>query len=766
MTLNKRYLRNIKSNLSFYISITLLTLLVVYMYVAISAAYTKEKAYLDEKVIEANREDGQFTLYNDMSDEDIIKYEEKWNVDIEKQYFTDADLGDSRNIRVFRPSEKVNKYIISKGSDIDSDTDILISELFAKANDISIGDTIDITLNGVRKTFTVCGYAIRFDYLFCLKNVNDTFSISSEFGVGLISRDAYDSLITEASKGETYYSVVFNEDNEQEVRKDLYAEYQTSSYTSADINNRIQTPNDQLEELGTMTGMILPVAIIFVVILMAVILGRKVKNEKKMIGILNALGMTKFELARHYSIFGLIPGLVGSVLGTILGNATTGYMMDLMIEGKLEPFNIKFDGKLSSNLIAIGLPTLCYTLAVFVTALITIKGNSIELIKGSGKSNVHKNLRFPKSKMSFKTKYKLRAVLGNYGRTLTLIIGLAIGGLVLAFMLACTDSLEYYVDKSVDEIGSFEYEYFLNQVIVEAEDNSSFEADAVGFLASSFAAEDKNDIVTVMGIDDTSYINLTEKSGSELTPSDDHFYISSMGSMLYGVKKGDTLKLYDINSLEEYSITIDGVFENGSQNLIITNNKTLCKLLSLDTTIGIPLDSVKIYNGVMSKDSISFDDGLVLKEIYREDIKKQLDENILDSMKDILWVVLLLGAGIMIMIIFLMVNVLLSENTVTISMLKVLGYNDNEINSIITHVYHGIVAIGIIMGFFLGIWANDLNFKKSASVYNCYVKNVVKPSSVMIYFGIAIASYIISLKLLGNKIKKVSMVESLKDTRA
>ena len=76
MTLNKRYLRNIKSNLSFYISITLLTLLVVYMYVAISAAYTKEKAYLDEKVIEANREDGQFTLYNDMSDEDIIKYEE------------------------------------------------------------------------------------------------------------------------------------------------------------------------------------------------------------------------------------------------------------------------------------------------------------------------------------------------------------------------------------------------------------------------------------------------------------------------------------------------------------------------------------------------------------------------------------------------------------------------------------------------------------------------------------------------------------------
>ena len=767
MTLNKRYIRNIKNNISFYISIIVITALVVYMYVAISAAYTKEKEYLDDNVVLVNREDGQFTLYKDMPGDELETFEEKWNVDIERQYFVDANISDKAQIRVLSPNEKVNKYVVSKGEDIKEDNEILVSELFAKANNIKIGDEITLYINDIKKTFRVSGYAIRFDYLFCLKNVNDTFSISSEFGVGIVSNGNYRDFANDVtgSMGNSYYSIVYNEDNEREVRKELYYEYATSSYISADINNRIQTPNDQLEELGSMVGLILPVSILLVVILMAVILGRKVKNERKMIGILNALGMTKFELARHYSIFGLIPGLVGSLIGTVLGNATTGYVMDLMIEGKLEPFNISFNSSIGSNLIAVGLPTLCYTVGVFITALLTIKGNAIELIKGSGKSAVHKRFRLSKSKMSFRTKYKIRAVLGNPGRTLTLLGGLAIGGLVLSFMLACVDSLEYYVDESVDAIGSFEYEYYLNKLIPEAEGENVFYDNTAGFLAASLAAKDKNDIATVMGIDDTTYINLKTKDGKVLETEDGKYYISSMAAMIYGLDKGDILVLYDINSLEEYEIVVDDIFENGSQNLIITSNATLVSLMKLDGTMGINDASFSVYNGIMSDRKLSLDESIILKEIIREDIKKQLDENILKSMKSILWFVLLLGAGVMVMIIFLMVNVLLSESTVNISMLKVLGYNDSEINSIITHIYHVIVAIGAVLGLLLGIWANDFNFKQSTSVYNCYVKNIITPSSVMIYFAIALVSYAVSLILLGGKVKKVSMVESLKDTR-
>lgn len=58
MTINKRYLRNVKSNLSFYICIIILTALVVCADLGFSAAYTGEKEYLDSVSDELNCEDG------------------------------------------------------------------------------------------------------------------------------------------------------------------------------------------------------------------------------------------------------------------------------------------------------------------------------------------------------------------------------------------------------------------------------------------------------------------------------------------------------------------------------------------------------------------------------------------------------------------------------------------------------------------------------------------------------------------------------------
>ena len=766
MTLNKRYLRNIKNNLSFYIIITILTALIVYMYVALSASYKLEKDYIEEKISETNREDGQFTLYNDMSEDEMREFEDKWNVQLEKQRYVDTalDVDTDVDVRVYRTSENIDTYVMGKGRDIEADNEILINQLFAEANDISVGDEITLKVGGLSRAFKVVGFQIRTDYLFCLRTPSDVFCVFSEFGLGVISETAYDRLLSDSKigEGESYYAIVYNEDNEMEVRRDLYKQKGTSSYLSSEINNRMQVPDDQLASLGMISEIILPVAILLVVVLIAVVLGRKVKNERKMIGILHALGMTKLELARHYSIFGLIPGLIGSIIGTILGSSMMSNMIDMIIEGKIEALPIDYKADASTCLMAIGLPTVCYGVAVFVTALLTIKGNAIELIKGSGRANKKKRLRMANSKYSFRTKYKLRAVLGNFGRTLTLLFGVAIGGILMSFMFACLDSLYYYVDNSVDNTGSYEYEYFLNTIMIEPEEDGLADGE-VGFLATSFNAEEKNEIVTVMGLDDTTFINLTSEDGDSFELEDDRYFISSMGALIYGVEAGDTLSLYDINSLDQHDITIDGVFDNGSQILIVTSNNTLCELMDLEDSLGMPLDGLNVYTGVMSDHEIDFPSGSVIKELSKESFKKQIQENVVDGMEGVLGIMLILSGGLMVMVIFLMVNVLLSENTTTISMLKVLGYQDGEINKIITHIYHVVVALGILLGLYLGYIINGLNYRQSASLYNCYIPSVMYTSSIVKYLIIAVLSYVLSLYLLGTKIKRVSMVESLKE---
>ena len=90
MTLNRRYLRNFKSSLSFYISTGLITALVVYMFIAMSASYKAAKEHVDKSVRDTVREDGQFTLYNKMTDSDITDFEQEYNVTIDRISYQQA----------------------------------------------------------------------------------------------------------------------------------------------------------------------------------------------------------------------------------------------------------------------------------------------------------------------------------------------------------------------------------------------------------------------------------------------------------------------------------------------------------------------------------------------------------------------------------------------------------------------------------------------------------------------------------------------------
>lgn len=774
MTLNKRYLRNLKHNLSFYISTSLLTALVVYIFIAISASYQSQADHVHEQIKKTAREDGQFSLYGQMTDDDIAAFEQENNVIIEKMEHYDCEVThgadsdkDTLTLRVFSPSEKLNKYEVSAGNDITADDEILVSELFARACKVDIGDKLTVRGHSGEKTFTVKGYAVRYDYFFCLKNPNDTFSVSSEFGVAVVTKQALEDLTDGKSLG--YYSIKYNTDNEREVRKQLYERFSTADYLPAETNNRIQTPEDQLTALEYMAHIILPVSVIFVVVLIVAVLGRKVRNEMKMIGILNALGYRRRELAVHYSLFGAIPGLVGGALGVLLGALATEPVVGVMFESKMEPIPVSYGTSLFDALIGIALPTLCYTLCVFVTALVSVRGNAIDMIKGLSAKKKRRGFRLEKLKVSFRTKYRIRAVFGNFGRTLIVIFGLTVGGLILSFCLACIDSLQNYVDKSIDELGSYEYEYFLNTVLLPEEMSPQLtdaqkqmydainQTDAAKILAASFTVSSSSENLTLMGMDSNPYLTLKNENGETVTPTDDEFYISSMGANVYDVQKGDELTLCDIASLKEYKVTVAGIFDCGSQNLLVTTSKGAAKLLN-----GIPRGS---FNCLMSDKQIPLGDENVLKCITKQSLKDQLDENILKSMKQLMTVVYILGGLLFVMVVFLMVNILLTENRITISMLKVLGYHSGEINKVITHVYHIVFAVGAALGLLAGWAANGVNFKKSAAVYNCYVDNVMNVSSVLIYFAVAIVSYAVALFILGKKTDRVSMVESLKENR-
>lgn len=742
MKLNKRYKRNIKSSLSSYISMALLTFLSVLLYLSLAGGVNGERAYIDEFRKTANVEDGQFTLYNDLTESDVSNLEKQYDVELEKQRYVDYESDAGYTIRIFQDNKKINGYVVTKGEDISSDKDVLVSARFAETNGIEIGDVLSVG----ELDYSVSGYFERVDYLLMLKNITDSYYVPSEFGIATISKQSFDQF--DATDIKEYYSVVYNKDNEIEFRKNLYEKFMTSSYTSAESNPRIASPLTTIESMEMASGVLLPVMLMFVVILVAVVLGRKVKSEHKQIGILAALGYHKKELALHYSLFGLIPGILGSVLGVVISLPVLPAMATMLF-ADIEPLPVSYTSNAVQIIISLVLPAVVYSVFAYITAYRIMSKDVVLMIHGGKSDSSKTKLRMKNSKLHFKTKFRLRTIFGNMSRTLVVILGVCVGGIILVYSFACMDSFKQYVDVSVDEAGNYEYQYVLNELKTDDLEEGT------KVITTTFQVDGYDSTIMLTGLDDDSYLDLKNQTGDSVRINEGDYYISTMGAMAFGIETGDEVLLYDVNSMKEYSVKITGIIKNNSQNVIYSNRVTACDLLSLPD---------ECYNAVMSDTELDYSDSEVATVITKESLRSQIQE-VSDQMGAMIWIMVIFGVIICVITIYLMVNVLLTENASSISMLKVLGYHDNEIDKIVVNVYHYLIPFGIVLGVVAGYFVCKANFDASVTVYNTYIETCISAVSIIAYAILVLVSYFISILLLKRKVKKVDMVESLKDNR-
>lgn len=742
MKLNKRYARSIKNNASFYICISLLTVLAIALYLLFSGGVTGEERYYEKFKRECNLEDGQFTLYHDMSSSDIENMEDEFDVEIEKMVYADMEE-DGYTIRVMQKNDKINLYSIVEGKDISLDSDIILTAKFMDKRNKKIGDTI--SMNG--KEYTICGKFERPDYLFPIQSVNDTYPLWDSFVLGIVSENEF-SLISENSLA-SYYSVVYHKENETEFRQALYDKYYTASYTAANNNPRIQNLQDNIQSMTTMSQVIMPLMVVFIILLMAVILGRKISNERKIIGVLSALGYKKRELALHYSMFGVIPGLIGSILGIVISVNTIDLFVPALFE-ETEPLPADYSIQISWILIALLVPTISYFLATYITALRAMRADTIEMLKGNGKDTGKQKMKMEHSKLNFKTKFKIRQIFGNFSRTVLVIVSVSIAGFLLVFCYSCIDSMDVYVANTVKEIGTVEYEYFLNTIQTEEPKQGK------AVISAYFEGTKNNETVVLMGTGDNGYVNtdLEDGTGKADLNSDD-FYITSMAARVFGVEKGDKFKFRDVASMKEYQISIAGVVQNDSQAIIYTSRERACSLLELPK---------EYYNLVMSDKAIDYTDADLASTVTKKALGDQI-KTVADQMRDMLGMIFVFAMLICVIVVYLMVNMLLTENTTSISMLKVLGYKEKEINKMVIHIYHWLLPIGILMGLLLGMAFTKVNFQESVAQYKTYIETSISVSSVIKFVIVILISYIVSILLLSRKVGKVNMVESLKDNR-
>lgn len=737
MTLNKRYIRNIKDNLSFYIASIVLTAVALLMFFLFYIAGTGIKDYGDKFFDKNKLEDATFTTYLEIPDKEIEKLEDKYNITFEKEHYVNISEDDYK-VRVFKANHKIDLYEVTDGKDVENDDEIVISKGYAENMNVKLGDSIEIA----GKSYKVTGFFLRPDYLNMLENADDTYKNITSFFLAYMTDVAYDALGSNACQ----YKVIYNKNSDSTAfRKYINDEYKVNSYLSKDDNERITMVDDQAVMFIVMAYVFLVTLPLITVALISIIIGRKVKNEQKMIGTLTALGYKKSQLVRHYAILAMIPGVAGGILVTIITKILQQPYGELGL-ADYEPMPVKFRLPIFAAILGIVIPTLLYALAAIKKVNKLLKKDTVTLLNGNADELKKTKRVMVNSKSKVKNKFAVRSLLGNPGRTFVVFLGAALGAFIITIGFTFIDTFNNIVDNGMGNIGTFKYEYILNSLETKEYD------DAEELIVGNY--EYKDATFSLMGADsDVSLMNTNTKDGKKVD-LDKGFYISNVMAYAYKIKAGDTVKFKNPYTMEEYSVVIEGIIDNDSQKLILGRNDKVREIMGIED---------EVYNCLLSKEKLDIGDK-VSKTITSDDIKEQM-QTVMDEMGSIIYALIIIGAIICVSALYVSVNMLLTENRHNISMLKVLGLTDKEINRMVINVNHLIIPFSIAVGMGLGYLSMIIVFRVFSQIEGNYYKSTFSFTSFILTIAIVTLCYIVSLILVRRKVNKVNMVESLKDNR-
>ena len=659
----------------------------------------------------------------------------------------------------------VSTFVLMQGQAYDPEGDgIWLSDKYAEANGISIGDTLSLSYQNLTINAPVVGLIKAGEHMICVADSNQLMPDYTAFGYAYLSPaklkavageglpDAMQELVLDKAFTQiNLISKLEKKELEEAVSKALG---KTIMVVSKDDHVVYKEAMGEAQE-GKAMGSVLPVLFLAIAILtMVTTMHRVAAKEKTQIGTLKALGFKNRRILLHYTSYGLFIGLVGTALGCGLG-----YWLCRLVMSEDGMMGTYFDMPDWSAAV----PGFCYpvlagtvgllTLISFLSVRRQLKGTAADALrpytpKKMKKSLLERTRLFERTR--FGTKWNLRDLSRHKSRLAMTLVGIIGCMVLLVGGLGMRDTMAGFLDLLNNEISTYTTKNNLNEAADAAQAKALAESLDGDWESLSGISLDGDTVTLDIIHNDHSLYNVIDEDNRRIQLSDEGVYLCLR--LADRARIGDSVTFSPYGSDQSYTVKVVGYNRS-----IMTESVTMTDVLA--DRLGITYTPTAIYTdrsgAEIEKSELitGRQDQAQLMESFNSFVQ------IMDSM-----VIILVIAAVILGIVVLYNLGIMSyvERYRELATLKVLGFRDKAIGKLLISQNVWLTVVGVLVGLPAGVGVLQWLLDALAGEYE--MKLMLGPLtyvvSVLLTFG---TSLLVGL-MVSRKNKKIDMVEALKIT--
>ena len=748
------------------------------------------KEYLKNPIFDVNMIHGAQTIFNKYNAlekkqiEILDNLKDKYDFTYEKEYSKTVQNGKHLlKVLPYNKDKKLNKVYLLEGKLPDNKNEITMLKATAKKNNIKIGDYYKIN----NKKYKVVGFTYAPDYVYPLVSLSMPIYDEKNNNIIYINSENYDEIL---GINENSYSLLYNFNPTRKYKVDNEAEVKDGKPVFKDPIFKIF--NEENIEIGmdtvlrmTRVGALqlefasdrlfaeyfLYLLLAISVIIIIIITKKRIEDERLQIGVLKSLGYNKFSIAASYLVYPIIGSLIGGTLGFLLGNVFSEPIATILRSYYTVPlanYKISFDYLKTSILT----PMLVLSILSYIIALIMLRKKPLQLLReGSNlKVNIFSKLVNKITRLlPFNSRFKYSLAFRSIGKLFIVTITSFLTGLLLTLILIGSNLFNNVIDKS---FGGMDYKYMAYFNGINTSDKKDPKSDYIlneTLYLDKITTKDNKDKkvddetnISIYGIDlDSKYIKVLDKKEKDMKPllkDKDGVIVSRNVKENLDIEIGDILT-FKYEELE-FTYKVIGFNEEFMGFSVYVNRESLAEKNKIaSNSYSLIYSNSEKYSEMSKLDKEESEQIAYLMNL--EDLKDNIEKQ-MDRFNGSVYIVIFFASLMALIIIMVIANIVVEENKKTISLMKVLGYENKRISKIVLNIYTPFIIIAYLIS--IPVMTKILKMIVKALLGDTKITIPIEADPVMLGFGLIglLTAYYLALALSKKVLNKIPLAIALK----